>query len=107
MSEPKKLTPEEARQLTEEIRQHEAVIEAELQKVRLAITKTASVLASIANGRDLDDPTFKAQVAARLGNAPQFAELAIRTLKGDPPSDGELIDYCLSAMGIELGAGDE
>lgn len=102
----KKLTPEEARRITDELKRHEEIIERELQTVRIALRKTAGALANIANGRDLDDPVFRAEVAARI-NAPRYIEMAINIIKGNAPNNEELLDYCLSLMESELGVGDE
>lgn len=96
MSEPTKLTPEEARQMTEEIRRYESFIRRELPRLRAVLTNMASSLAAAAEGRDLDDPDFRAEVAAQVPETPLLAEMAISLLKGTAPTDAQLLEYCLS-----------
>lgn len=96
MSEPKKLTPEEARQLTELIRQHEAFIQSQLPRLRVTLANMASSLAAAANGRDLDDPGFRAEVSDQITETPMLAEMAINLLKGERLNDAALLQYCLS-----------
>ncbi|MGD1939878.1 MAG: hypothetical protein ACFB0G_01065 [Leptolyngbyaceae cyanobacterium] len=96
MSKEKKLTPEEARQMVDEIKQHEAMIQQHMQHLRASITNAASAIANAADGRDLDDPGFRAQLATQVAGTTQLAEMAINLLKGRPPSDADLLDYCMS-----------
>lgn len=79
------------------------MLKEDLYLLRVNLANAASTLAGIAKGRNLDDPEFRAEIAPYIANAPQLAELALNFLRGSPPTDEELLDYCLSEEVMNRG----